>query len=57
MATPRKKPVRKAKKTKGKIKVKKSVKLRKKGATPPDTVPVRPPADVSPTFKIKIRKK
>lgn len=46
---------------KGKIKVKKSAQLRKKGEQPKDTIPKAPVKTVLPTngitFKVKIRKK
>lgn len=51
---------KKRNKRKGKIKIRKSVGLRKKSEQPKDTlkkVQGRPPADVAPTFRIKIRKK
>ena len=65
MATPKKKPVVKAKKNKRKVKLKKSVAIVRKDSVSNDTlrrdtfprVQGRPPADVAPTFRIKIRKK
>ena len=50
----------KPKKRKGKIKVSQKARVRKKSEQPKDTlkkVQGRPPADVAPTFRIKIKKK
>ena len=62
MATPKKKPVVKAKKKKRKVVIKETAKVRKKGAkrAKNDTLPIAP-ARVYPEnavhFKVKIRKK
>ena len=61
MATPKKKPVVKAKKRKGKVVIKETAKVRKKGAkmAKNDTLPIAPARvpDNSVTFKVKVRKK
>ena len=47
-------------KRKGKINLSRKVRIRKKSEQPKDSlekIDGRPPADVGPTFKIKIRKK
>lgn len=61
MPNPKRRRVR-GKKKSGKVKVSQSVSVRKKGTksgstAKMDTVQGRPPADVAPTFKVKIRKK
>jgi len=51
---------KKPKKRKGKIRVKTGAKVVKKDSVKNDTLPRvqgRPPADVAPTFRVKIRKK
>ena len=50
----------KPKKRKRKIRIKTGAKVVKKGSVKNDTLPKvqgRPPADVAPTFRVKIRKK
>lgn len=59
MATPKKKPVVKAKKKKRKVVIKKTAKVRKKGAKM-DSVPQlqqQLPRDNGVTFRIKVKKK
>lgn len=59
MATPKKKPVVKAKKKKRKVVIKKTAKVRKKGAKS-DSVPQlqqQLPRDNGVTFRIKVKKK
>lgn len=51
---------KKTKKRKGKIRVRTGAKIVKKDSVRNDTLPKvqgRPPADVAPTFRVKIRKK
>lgn len=51
---------KKTKKRKGKIRVRTGAKVVKKDSVRNDTLPKvqgRPPADVAPTFRVKIRKK
>lgn len=61
MAIPKKKPVPKAKKRKGKVTIKETAKVRKKGAKKAknDILPIAPTRvpDNSVTFKVKVRKK
>ena len=51
---------KKTKKRKGKIRIRTGAKIVKKDSVRNDTLPKvqgRPPADVAPTFRVKIRKK
>ena len=60
MATPKKKPVVKAKKKKRKVVIKETAKVRKKGSEKRDTIPTMPtqlPRSAGTVFKVKIKKK
>ena len=54
------KPKRKKRKVRSKVRIKTNASMMKKGEARNDTLPKvqgRPPADVAPTFKVKIKKK
>jgi hypothetical protein len=60
MATPKKKPVVKAKKKKRKVVIKETAKVRKKDSVRNDTLPKAPARmyrDTGANFKVKIRRK
>lgn len=59
MTQPKKKPVTKAKKKKGRVVIKESVKVRPKGTKTAkiDTVPIQLPRSNSAVFRIKVKKK
>lgn len=60
MAIPKKKPVVKAKKRKGKVVIKETAKVRKKGSEKRDTIPkmeTQLPRDNGAVFRVKIKRK